>query len=181
MAAYCQGENYNQDMSTEELYAKMGFSIGHAISHAFDSLGAQFDKEGNMANWWTEEDLKLFKEKNEKIAEYYNKMSPWSGAYVDGSIVTSAAGTDMASMKCMLLMAEKIPDFDYDEFFRAFAEGNRQCATIEYQQTLLKDEDLLKYLRVNTVLQQFDKFFETYDIKEGDGMYLAPEDRVIIW
>lgn len=87
----------------------------------------------------------------------------------------------MTSIKCMLRMAEKIPKFDYDKFFRTYASGYRGLMTLETQENNLGNEHPMGYLRVNTVLQQFDKFNEVYNIKEGDGMYLAPEDRVIIW
>ena len=77
--AFCQGNMYNSDMSDEELYGKLGWVIGHELSHAFDSKGAQFDKDGNMADWWTPEDYEAFKKRNEKLAAYYNNMHPWEG------------------------------------------------------------------------------------------------------
>ena len=169
-------------MTREELYASIGYVIGHEISHSFDSKGAQFDKNGNLSNWWEEKDLEEFKEKNDKMAQYYSAMYPWKGAKIEGNILTGEAGADMTSMKCMLRMAEKIPNFNYDKFFRSYAAVHRSIMTQDVQESsYLADEHPLGYLRINTVLQQFDKFNEVYDIKEGDGMYLAPEDRVIIW
>ena len=182
LAGWCQGGNYNNKMTREEIYANIGYVIGHEISHAFDSRGAQFDKNGNLSNWWEEKDLKEFKEKNDKMAQYYSAIYPWKGAKLEGNILTGEAGADMTSMKCMLRMAEKIPNFNYDKFFRSYAACHRSIMTLEEQEEkYLSDEHPLGYLRINTVLQQFDKFHEVYDIKEGDGMYLAPEDRVIIW
>lgn len=181
LAGWCQGENYNKKMTKEELYGRIGYAIGHEISHSFDSKGAQFDKNGNLANWWEEKDLAEFKTRNDKMANYYSAMYPWEGANLEGSILTGEAGADMTSFKCMLRMAEKIPSFNYDKFFRAYASGYRSLMTLEAQENHLGNEHPMGYLRVNTVLQQFDKFNEVYDIKEGDGMYLAPEDRVIIW
>ena len=148
---------------------------------AFDSKGAQFDKNGNLLNWWQENELEEFRKKNDKMAQYYSAMYPWKGAKLEGEILTGEAGADMASIKCMLRMAEKIPQFNYDKFFRSYAAVHRCVTALEEQENDLGDEHPMGYLRVNTVLQQFDKFNEVYDIKEGDGMYLAPEDRVIIW
>ena len=74
MGAFAQGSLYNSDMGDEELYAMIGSSIGHEISHAFDRTGAQFDKDGNMSNWWTEEDYETFVERNAKMESYYNAM-----------------------------------------------------------------------------------------------------------
>lgn len=115
------------------------------------------------------------------MEEYFSKISPWEGEFVTGSIVTGEAGADMTAMKCILQIAEKETNFDYDKFFRAYAESYREFATLERHELILTDSHPLDYLRINAVLQQFDKFLETYDINEGDGMYLAPEDRVIVW
>ncbi len=88
----------------------------------------------------------------------------------------------MAGIKCMLGLSAKKEDFDYDRFFRAYANVWKKAETKEkVDARVLTDVHALAYLRVNAVLQQFEEFYETYDIKEGDGMYLAPEDRVAVW
>lgn len=168
-------------MSDEELYSRLGMVIGHEISHAFDSAGAQFDKDGNMNMWWNEEDYKAFEEKNKKLADYYSAMSPWAGQYFNGSIMTGEACADMGGMKCMLRIAAKKDGFDNDKFFRSYAQFWLSKFTKNTALYYLTDEHPMPYLRVNCVLQQFDEFCDLYDIKEGDGMYLAPEDRVNIW
>ena len=85
-------------------------------------------------------------------------------------------------MKCILGIAAGKPDFDYDAFFRAYADlwcSKMTPGMAEYY--VEEDVHPLKYLRINVVLQQFDEFFDTYGIEEGDNMYLAPEDRICIW
>ncbi len=85
-------------------------------------------------------------------------------------------------MKCILGIAAGKPDFDYDAFFRAYAD--LWCSKMTpYMAAYYAEEDVhpLKYLRINVVLQQFDEFYDTYGIEEGDNMYLAPEDRIQIW
>ena len=154
---------------------------GHEISHAFDSTGAQFDKDGNMANWWTEEDQAAFLERNQKMADYYNAMHPWEGQDFYGSIMTGEAGADMAGLKVALRIAAGMEDFDYDTFFRAFADAWLAKDTLQMAYALISDMHPLSYLRINCTLQQFDEFLDFYGITEGDGMYLAPADRVIIW
>lgn len=74
MGAFAQGSYYNSEMSDEELYATVGTVIGHEISHAFDSKGAQFDKNGDMRSWWTEEDYAKFLERNQKMVDYYSAI-----------------------------------------------------------------------------------------------------------
>ena len=121
MGAFARGGIYRSDMSDEELYGILGSVIGHEISHAFDSSGAQFDKDGNMVDWWTEEDYGRFLERNDKIEAYYNNIYPWEGQAINGSIVTGEVCADMAGLKVMLRLAKEKPDFDYDAFFHAFA------------------------------------------------------------
>jgi len=181
LGAFAQGNIYNSDMSDEELLAKLGCVIGHEISHAFDSSGAQFDKDGNMANWWTEEDQAAFLERNQKMVDYYNAMHPWEGQNFYGSIMTGEAGADMAGVKVMLRIAAGMEDFDYDAFFRAYADAWLSKDTLQMAYIRINDVHPMPYLRINCTLQQFDEFLNFYGITEGDGMYLAPEDRVIVW
>ena len=150
LGAYARGDIFNSEMSDEELMAKLGVSIGHEISHAFDRTGAKFDKEGNMKNWWT-------------------------------SIMTGEACADMAGMKVILRIASEKENFDYDKFFRAFADLWFAKENLMMARAGIEDEHPLNYLRINCTLQQFDEFLDFYGITEGDNMYLAPEDRVNIW
>ena len=181
MGAFAQGSYYNSEMSDEELYATVGTVIGHEISHAFDSKGAQFDKNGDMRSWWTEEDYAKFLERNQKMVDYYSAMQPWEGQNFQGSIMTGEACADMAGMKVMLKIAEDHPDFDYDKFFRKYADSWMEKDSLQRVYDFINDPHPMGYLRINTTLQQYDEFLDFYGIKEGDGMYLAPEDRVTIW
>jgi putative endopeptidase len=180
-AAFVQAPNYRPDMSDEELYAYMGPAIAHEISHAFDAKGAKFDKDGNFINWWTDEDDAAFNEKNERLAAYFNAMHPWEGQDFNGEAMVGEACADMAALKCMLRIAAGKPDFDYDKFFRAYADRCATRETLGMAMARLEDEHPMMYLRINTNLQQYDEFLNYYGITEGDNMYLAPEDRVAIW
>ena len=181
LGAYARGDIYNSEMSDEEVLAKLGVSIGHEISHAFDRTGAQFDKDGNMKNWWTPEDKEEFKKRNAKLAEYYNSIHPWEGQDLQGSIMTGEACADMAGMKVALRVASEKENFDYDKFYRAFADLWFVKENLMMARAGIEDEHPLQYLRINCTLQQFDEFLDYYGITEGDNMYLAPEDRVNIW
>ena len=181
LGAYARGNIYNKEMSDEELLAKLGVSIGHEISHAFDRTGAQFDKDGNRKNWWTKEDKAEFKKRNAKLAEYYNAIHPWEGQNLKGSIMTGEACADMAGMKVALRVASTKENFDYDKFFRAFADLWFVKENLMMARGGIENEHPLNYLRINCTLQQFDEFLDFYGITEGDKMYLSPEDRVNIW
>lgn len=176
------GDIYRDDMSVEELYAGIGNVIGHEISHAFDTNGAQFDANGNMVNWWTEEDLEGFQKRAAKLAAYYDTILAFDGEYVSGVNVQSEAIADITGMDCMLRLAKQEKNFDYDKFFRQYAKTWKRVSTREYEYMCLKqDVHPLDYLRVNTVVQQFDEFYKTYHVNYGDKMYLAPADRLTIW
>ena len=181
LGAFAQGNLYNSAMSDEELYAKLGTIIGHEISHAFDRSGAQFDSVGNWENWWTDEDYATFQERNAKLEAYYDAMHPWEGQDFYGSIMTGEACADMAGMKTMLRIAAGRENFDYDAFFRAYAELWLTKETLQRAYAVINDNHPMPYLRINSTLQQYDEFLDFYEIREGDGMYLAPEDRVNIW
>ncbi len=172
---------YTKGMSKEELYAWIGTTIGHEIGHAFDSNGSKYDKDGNKTNWWTEEDANRFRAKNEKLAAYLSSIHPWEGNYTRGNIKTGESGADMEGMKCMLRLAAKDPDFDYDSFFRAYAASKLIKETSEMAKLITDDPHSMNYIRINATLQQYDEFLDFYGIKEGDKMYLAPEDRVAVW
>ena len=181
MGAFARGDLYNSGMSDEELYGTLGAVVGHEISHAFDSSGAQFDKNGDMINWWTEEDYAKFLERNAKMVDFYNAMHPWEGQDFYGNIMTGEACADMAGIKVMLLLAAEIPDFNYDVFFRTYAGVWLLKDSLQMAYARINDSHPMGYLRINATLQQYDEFLSFYGITEGDGMYLAPEDRVAIW
>ncbi|MCR4658037.1 MAG: M13 family metallopeptidase [Lachnospiraceae bacterium] len=174
---------YSEDMSIEHVYGAIGCMIGHEISHGFDTNGAMYDAEGNMRDWWADEDYATFQERAAKLIDYYDQVVAFDdGTPYQGQIVQTEAIADMAGMKCILKMAEKIEDFDYDEFFKANAHLWARVNTLESCEAMvMTDSHPLHYLRGNVTVQQFDKFLETYGIEEGDGMYLAPEDRILVW
>lgn len=176
------GAFYRDGMSEEELYAGIGSVIGHEISHAFDTSGAQFDASGNLNNWWTEADYAAFTARAEKLVAYYNNMTAFSGYHVQGKNIQTEAIADMAGVKCMLGLLEQKGNVDYKAFFTAYAKMWARLNTKEMEYySLMQDAHPLHFLRVNATLQQFEQFHKAYDIHEGDGMYLAPENRVLVW
>ena len=176
------GSLYNSDMSREELFANVGDTIAHEISHAFDTTGCQFDEKGNIRNWWTEEDQKAFAKRADKLAAYYDNIEPFLDVYCVGSQIEGEAIADLVAIKILLRIAENDSNFDYDKFFRTFSETWKTITTAhsEYY-ALSQDTHPLPYLRVNAVVQQFEEFYQTYGVEKGDGMYLAPEDRLEVW
>ena len=177
------GGFYREDMSDEELYGAIGLVIAHEITHAFDPTCSQFDADGRLNNWWTEADNAAFDARAKKLIDYLNGITVFSGLQVQGENVQGEVVADMGSVKCLLsLLEEKKENVDYRTFFETVAKTWREVITWEAEYYyLLMDPHPLNYLRVNAVLQQFPQFHETYGIKEGDGMWLAPEDRIPVW
>ena len=174
---------YYSDMPVEELYASVGaFWVGHEVSHAFDSNGAQYDIDGNLNSWWSDEDWAEFESRVEKMDDYLDSILVMGDYYMTGSNVDSEMIADMTGMQCVLKMAEDIDGFDYQKFFEYYARMN---VSIDSYSTILysiqSDEHPIDYQRANVPAQQFEEFYEAYGVEEGDGMYLADADRVLIW
>lgn len=173
---------YFDGMSREELLGGIGCVIGHEISHAFDTNGAQFDKDGSLNDWWTKEDYEAFQKRADKLVSYYNSITLWEGLSLQGKNVQTEAIADMAGVKVMLRLAEKENGFDYPKFFAAYARVWHALCTPQIEEYIaLQNEHPVNCMRTNITLQQYEKFYETYGIREGDGMYLAPENRVAVW
>ncbi|MBQ7583082.1 MAG: M13 family metallopeptidase [Lachnospiraceae bacterium] len=174
---------FTDDMSTEEIYASVaGFWVGHEISHSFDANGARYDAEGNLRDWWSEEDKAEFNSRIEKLDAYLDTIVPFGDYHVTGKSIDTEMLADITGLQCALKMAEDEPDFDYDAFFKEF--GSLNAAILYYSEELSilqQDTHPLNYLRTNVSVQQFEEFYETYGVEEGDTMYLAPEDRVAVW
>lgn len=177
------GFAYDENASIEQNYGRLGVILGHEFTHAFDTSGYTRDAEGLLYGWWTNEDEVAFRLRSDKLVSYYTGLHIYPGmdSTYDGALVQTEAISDMGGMKCMLGLAEKIPDFDYDLFFRSYAHTWRCQTSLIKEMEMSKNVHPLNFLRTNVTLQQFDKFFETYDIGPGDGMYLAPEDRILVW
>ncbi len=174
---------YDENMSQEEKLGKIGAIIGHELTHAFDDYGYQFNKEGQEEEWWSNKDVEAFEIRAHNLQKYYSAITPYPGAELySGAVVSGEAIADMGGLKCMLGLAENIPDFDYEKFFIAYAENWRCQRVFDVEKGYAGgDEHPLAFLRTNVTLQQFDKFNETFDIQPSDGMYLAPEARISVW
>ena len=183
IAGIIGGDFYSSEMSYEEKLGGIGTVIGHEISHAFDTRGAQFGKTGNVESWWTEEDKAHFEARADRLIRYLSTFRvDDSGENYNGSLVQTETIADMAGVKAMLGIAAGYEGFSYDKFFRQFAKSWKMIQTREVNDLRIKtDVHAMPYIRVNAVIQQYPEFYRTYGISAGDGMYLAPEDRVAVW
>lgn len=180
-AAILQAPFYSLKQSSSENFGGIGAVIAHEISHAFDNNGSLFDEYGNMNNWWTKEDNEHFHELAENMIKEFDGL-PYAGQKVNGKLTVSENIADAGGLSCALEAAKGEPDVDLNAFFLNWAKIWRQKATPEREQLLLSiDVHAPAKLRANVQVENLDDFFTTFDIKDGDGMYKAPSERVKIW
>ncbi|MFC4633554.1 M13 family metallopeptidase [Dokdonia ponticola] len=192
-AAILQPPFYNYTADEAVNYGGIGAVIGHEISHAFDDSGARFDSEGNLKNWWTEEDLKAFTERGNALAEQYSNIEVLDSVYVDGKFTLGENIGDLGGVLGAYDGLQKFyaengrPDnidgFTPEQrFFMSWATVWRTKSRDEALRTQVKtDPHSPGKVRATQPLLNIDAFYEAFDIKEGDSMYLAPEKRVRIW
>ena len=180
-AAILQAPFYSLKQSSSQNYGGIGAVIAHEISHAFDNNGSLFDEFGNLNNWWTDEDSAHFKQLAQKMIEEFDGI-PFAGQKVNGKLTVSENIADAGGLSCALEAAKNEADFNAQELFINWATIWRMKATEQYMQLLLSiDVHAPQKLRANIQAENLDDFYRAFDIKPGDEMYRAPEDRVHIW
>ncbi|AGC76371.1 putative endopeptidase [Nonlabens dokdonensis] len=192
-AAILQPPFYNYEADPAINFGGMGAVIGHEISHGFDDQGAKFAANGNMTNWWTDSDKEQFETLGKDLAAQYDAIEVLPGVNINGSYTLGENIGDLggvnAAYDALNMWLEdkgevgKINDFTQQQrFFLSWATVWR---------TKMRDEALKQRIKGDThspgmyrgyvPLQNIEAFYDAFGIKEGDGMYIQPEDRVLIW
>jgi len=172
--------NCPKDATEEQMLGGLGTVIAHELSHAFDYAGSQCDAYGRGIAFLTEADQEIFLGKVKAVEDYYNAIIVMPGVNCQGTLLRVENTADLAGLKAAAMLA-KTKGLDLQAFFR---ENARIYATAVPESTitaLLNDTHALSYLRVNVNLQMVDEFYEAFDVKEGDGMYVKPEERLKTW
>ena len=180
-AAILQKPFYSIHQSISENLGGIGAVIGHEISHAFDNNGAKFDENGNLFNWWTEEDFKAFDDLTKGMIEQFDGI-PFHGGKVNGELVVSENIADNGGLGVTLEIMHTLPKPDFQAFFINWAKVWCLKAKEEYILLLLSnDVHSPNELRANMAPRNFNEWYEAFDVKETDKMYIAPEKRISIW
>lgn len=161
-----------------KILGSVGATIGHELSHALDTNGCKYDEYGNYINWWTKDDEYNFNKLTSKVVKYYEKYEQF------GDITLSENIADLGGMSIVLQIAENknATDEDYKEIFEAYTMDWASQFTTIYKEFLFnEDNHSPNKNRANAVLSTLDKFYEVYKIKDTDGMYVAPANRVSVW
>jgi putative endopeptidase len=180
-AAILQAPFYSIKQTRSQNLGGIGAVIGHEISHAFDNNGAKCDENGNIKNWWTKEDFKKFDKKTkDMIKEFDGIVLPWGT--VNGTFIVSENIADNGGMAVTLQIMKNLKGANYIEYFTNWAKVWCAKAREKYLELLLKvDVHAPAILRANMQPRNFSEWYETFDVKKTDKMYLALNKRVIIW
>ncbi len=181
-AAILQYPLYDKKATYEENLGGIGYIIAHEMSHAFDNNGALFDENGNICNWWLSEDFEKFEKLCDDVVEFYNGYEPIAGVATNGTLTLSENVADLGAAACITELLGKRNRPDYKKLYCAMANNFATTYTREYARYALRnDPHADNKARINCVLVHLDEFYEAFDIKQGDGMFVEPENRIVIW
>jgi putative endopeptidase len=192
-AGVLQPPFYNYQADEAVNYGSIGCTIGHEVSHAFDDSGSRYDADGNLQNWWTADDLKQFTALTAALADQYSALEPLPGIFVDGKFtlgenIGDLGGVNVSYDGLQLHLKENgrpdlIDGFSPEQrFYISWTTKWRSKIRDEALKNQLKtDPHSPGMYRAYVPLQNVDAFFEAFNIKPEDKMYVAPEKRVKIW
>ena len=180
-SAILQAPFYSIKQTRSENLGGIGAVIGHEISHAFDSNGAKCDENGNINNWWTEDDFKRFDAKVQQMIEQFDGIELPQGK-VNGAFIVSENMADNGGMSVTLDIMSKTEGVSYEEYFENWARVWCQKAKPEFLQLLLSvDVHGPCVLRANMPPRNFSEWYKTFGVKDTDQMYLPEDKRIVIW
>ncbi|WP_025820714.1 M13 family metallopeptidase [Shewanella marina] len=191
-AAILQPPFFNMDADDAVNYGGIGAVIGHEISHGFDDQGAKYDGDGNLRNWWSEQDEQEFKKRAEQLSAQYSQYEPLPGEFVNGDFtlgenIGDLGGLTVSALAYKLSLAgESSPVIDgltgEQRLFVGWSQvWRRNYRDEELSRRLLTDPHSPSHYRAMGTPRNIEEFYEAFDIKQGDKMYLSEDERVKIW
>lgn len=192
-AAILQPPFFNPEADDAVNYGAIGVVIGHEMTHGFDDQGRNYDKDGNLQDWWTAEDAALFTKRADRLVQQYDDIIVVDSVHANGRFTLGENIADQGGLMVAHLaylnslkgkaIPEPIDGFTNEQrFYLGYATLWAQNIRPEEILRLTKiDPHSLGKWRVNAALRNLDTFYTAFDIKEGDPMYMQPSDRVIIW
>ena len=191
-AAILQPPFFNLQADDAVNYGAIGAVIGHEIGHGFDDSGSTFDGDGVLRNWWTDADKAAFKERTGQLVEQYNQFEPLEGVHVNGEFTLGENIGDLGGLSIgllaykMSLNGEEAPVLDGFTGEQRVILGYGQVWRNKYRDKALRhqietDPHSPSMYRVNGIVRNVPEFYEAFDVKKGDKLYLPAEERVKIW
>ena len=183
------------DMNADDAcnYGAIGVVIGHEMTHGFDDQGRQYDKDGNLKDWWTPEDAKNFKERAQVLVDYFGNIEVLPGLKANGELtlgenIADHGGLQVSFLALQKAMAEKPLGKDEhgftpeQRFFLSYANVWAENTRDEQIRLQTKsDPHSLGRWRVNAALPHISMWYDAFGVKEGDALYLPVEKRASIW
>jgi endothelin-converting enzyme/putative endopeptidase len=188
-AAILQPPFYDPEAPAATNYGAIGTVIGHEISHTFDTEGSAFDSKGRVRDWWTPEDLKHFEAATARLAAQYDTYKPFPDLALNGKQTLAENIADVAGVsaaydgyKASGQVAPTVDGFSSDQqFFIAFGQNwGEKTREAALRQQVMTDSHSPGEFRAATV-RNIDAWYDAFNVKPGDKLYLAPADRVRIW
>jgi predicted metalloendopeptidase len=191
-AAILQPPFFNVEADDAVNYGGIGAVIGHEISHGFDDQGRKSDGDGNLREWWTAEDEAAFQQRTKLLGAQYEAYEPMPDMHINGALTMGENIGDLSGLAVAYrayrnsLQGKEAPVIDGftgdQRFFMGWAQVWRsKMRDDELRQRLLTDPHSPGMYRAFVSLTNLEPFYEAFDVKEGDGMYRPPEQRVKVW
>ena len=191
-AGILQPPFFNMEAEDAVNYGAIGVVIGHEIGHGFDDQGSKYDGNGNLRSWWQQSDREAFDKLGNRLAAQYDAYQPLAGLNVNGQLTKGENIGDLAGVaiayKAYLLSLDgkESPVIDGFTGEQRFFLGHAQAWRSKYREDrlraqILSDSHSPSRYRVIGPLVNVDGFYEAFGVGEGDGMYVKPEERVVIW
>jgi putative endopeptidase len=191
-AAILQAPFFDAAVDDAANYGGIGMVMGHEISHAFDDQGSQYDGDGKLRDWWKQEDHVRFAAKTRPLVTEYNGFVPMRGRQVNGELTLNENIADNAGLAIaykayhLSLAGSAAPVIDSlsgdQRFFMGFAQAWREKMRDSFAVEMLQsDSHAISFVRVIGTLVNQTEFYETFDVRPGDRMYVPPDRRVTIW
>lgn len=187
-AAYLQPPFFDKDAQDAVNYGAVGSTIGHEIGHGFDDQGSKYDGDGNRRDWWTPEDRAAFEAKTQQIIEQYDVLVPEGapeGQHVNGALTVGENLADLRGLQIALAAYRKVAERtgvepDYQTMFFSWARQWRDKQTEEATLQGLQDTHSPNEFRCNQVVRNIDEFYTTFEVKDGDKLFMAEDQRVTL-
>lgn len=183
-AGILQGDFYQYGREAALNYGGIGVVIGHEMTHGYDNHGRQFDADGNMRSWWKDEEVEKFNNLTQNTISHFSEMEVLPGLNGDGTLTLGENLADYGGLKIAYNALLKITNNkeDLQKFFIAYATVWAGVNTEEgIRHQVLNNEHSVNYVRVNGTLPMFTPWYEVFDIKPTDTLYIDLEKRAKIW
>jgi endothelin-converting enzyme/putative endopeptidase len=191
-AGILQPPFFNMSADDAVNYGAIGAVIGHEMGHGFDDQGSKYDGDGNLNNWWTEQDREKFQQQTQTLVDQFGSFQVFDDLNVNGELTLGENIGDLTGLTIayraykISLDGKEAPILDGmtgdQRFFVGYGQVWKYKATDEAMRNrVLTDPHSPPEFRVNGALPNVPEFYAAFDVEEGDEMYLSPEERVKIW